>query len=236
MECATAPRPDDPRDDRAKHPDTGPDWRTRARSAIVAVDDLLEVLEERRRHSGGVEDAPPPRWRERLEASGVAVPGTVSGATTASLLRERLVEWQNDLLSAAYPRRRPSTQSAHEAREVVGEVVAWSTATRRRPYVSRRSALRRVRHAVEQLVPGSGRDASTPQAGAARASRNLDGLTDREIAVLRVVAEGLTNAQVASQLHLSEHTVAAHLRSIFRKTEVASRSAATRYAFENGLA
>jgi DNA-binding CsgD family transcriptional regulator len=40
---------------------------------------------------------------------------------------------------------------------------------------------------------------------------------------------------VAGRLHLSEHTVAAHLRSIFRKIGVASRSAATRYAIENGL-
>jgi DNA-binding NarL/FixJ family response regulator len=63
----------------------------------------------------------------------------------------------------------------------------------------------------------------------------VESLTDREAGVLRVVAEGLTNAQVARRLHLSEHTVAAHLRSIFRKIGVASRSAATRYALENGL-
>ena len=54
--------------------------------------------------------------------------------------------------------------------------------------------------------------------------------------MLRVVAEGLTNAQVARRLYLSDHTVAAHLRSIFRKAGVSSRSAATRYALEHGLA
>jgi DNA-binding NarL/FixJ family response regulator len=68
-----------------------------------------------------------------------------------------------------------------------------------------------------------------------RTPENPESLTDREVGVLRVVAEGLTNAQVARRLHLSEHTVAAHLRSIFRKIGVASRSAATRYALENGL-
>jgi hypothetical protein len=52
---------------------------------------------------------------------------------------------------------------------------------------------------------------------------------------VRVVAEGLTNAQVARRLHLSEHTVAAHLRSIFNKTGVANRNAATRYALEHGF-
>jgi DNA-binding NarL/FixJ family response regulator len=71
--------------------------------------------------------------------------------------------------------------------------------------------------------------------GLLRTRENLDGLTDREVSVLRVVAEGVTNAQVAGRLHLSKHTVAAHLRSIFRKIGVTSRSAATRYALENGL-
>jgi DNA-binding NarL/FixJ family response regulator len=74
-----------------------------------------------------------------------------------------------------------------------------------------------------------------PPAGGSGARGGMPGLTDREIGVLRVVAEGLTNAQVARRLHLSEHTVAAHLRSVFRKIGVASRSAATRYALERGL-
>jgi DNA-binding CsgD family transcriptional regulator len=41
--------------------------------------------------------------------------------------------------------------------------------------------------------------------------------------------------QVARRMHLSEHTVAAHLRSIFSKIRVRSRSGATRYAHEHGL-
>ena len=48
-------------------------------------------------------------------------------------------------------------------------------------------------------------------------------LSPREIEVAGMVAEGLTNAQVANRLHLSEHTVAAHLRSIFGKIGVSSR-------------
>jgi DNA-binding CsgD family transcriptional regulator len=237
MAWTRTPRPDDSGDDRAELRDSGPDWRTRVRAAIVAVDDLLEVLEDGNLQGADTEGGPPPRWRERLEATGVPVPRIVSGATTAASLRERLVQWQSYLLNAAYPRRRRSTHGAHVTQDVVGEVVPWSTAKRRRrKYVSRRSVARAAWQTTDQLVHGSEDDASTPQGGEPEASRNLDGLTDREIAVLRVVAEGLTNAQVASRLHLSEHTVAAHLRSIFRKTEVASRSAATRYAFEKGLA
>ncbi len=64
---------------------------------------------------------------------------------------------------------------------------------------------------------------------------HLAGLTEREIDVLRLVAQGLTNAQVAEQLILSPLTINAHLRSIFSKLGVTSRSAATRWAVDQGL-
>ncbi len=61
------------------------------------------------------------------------------------------------------------------------------------------------------------------------------GLTGREREVLRCIATGLTNAQVAKELSISTLTVNAHLRSIYSKLDVPSRSAATRYAMEHGL-
>jgi predicted ATPase/class 3 adenylate cyclase/DNA-binding CsgD family transcriptional regulator len=69
----------------------------------------------------------------------------------------------------------------------------------------------------------------------AAAADQPHGLTAREVEVLRLVAEGHTDAQVAERLVLSLRTVHAHLRSIYRKLDVRSRSAATRYAVENGL-
>jgi DNA-binding NarL/FixJ family response regulator len=54
--------------------------------------------------------------------------------------------------------------------------------------------------------------------------------------VLRLVAQGLTDAQVAEQLVISPRTVNGHLRSIYSKIEVTSRSAATRYALDHQLA
>jgi DNA-binding NarL/FixJ family response regulator len=54
--------------------------------------------------------------------------------------------------------------------------------------------------------------------------------------VLRLVAQGLTDAQVAEQLVISPRTVGTHLASIYGKLGLASRSAATRYALEHGLA
>jgi len=60
-------------------------------------------------------------------------------------------------------------------------------------------------------------------------------LTAREIEVLRLVAQGMTDAQVAEQLVISPRTVNWHLTSIYSKLGVSSRSAATRYVIEHRL-
>jgi len=62
-----------------------------------------------------------------------------------------------------------------------------------------------------------------------------DGLTAREVEVLRFIARGLTDAQIAEQLVISPRTVNTHLTSIYGKIQVMSRSAATRYAIEHHL-
>jgi predicted ATPase/DNA-binding CsgD family transcriptional regulator len=61
------------------------------------------------------------------------------------------------------------------------------------------------------------------------------GLTAREVEVLRLVAEGLTDAQVAEHLVISLRTVTTHLTSIYNKLGVNSRTAATRFAVERHL-
>ncbi|TMC86489.1 MAG: response regulator transcription factor, partial [Chloroflexi bacterium] len=61
-------------------------------------------------------------------------------------------------------------------------------------------------------------------------------LTEREIEVLRAVAQGLTDIQVAERLVISHRTVHSHLNSIYSKLGITSRSAATRYAIEHDLA
>ncbi len=62
-----------------------------------------------------------------------------------------------------------------------------------------------------------------------------DGLTRREVEVLRLVALGWGDAQVAEQLVISPRTVNGHLRSIYNKINVNSRGAATHYAMEHHL-
>ena len=61
------------------------------------------------------------------------------------------------------------------------------------------------------------------------------GLTAREVEVIRLIAAGKTNRMIAAELFLSEKTVARHVSNIFTKLGIASRSAATAYAFEHHL-
>jgi DNA-binding CsgD family transcriptional regulator len=61
------------------------------------------------------------------------------------------------------------------------------------------------------------------------------GLTARELAVLRLVAAGKTNREIASALVISDRTVARHLQNIFAKLRVSSRTAAGAFAFEHDL-
>jgi ATP/maltotriose-dependent transcriptional regulator MalT len=60
-------------------------------------------------------------------------------------------------------------------------------------------------------------------------------LTGRECEVLRFVAAGRTNREIANELVISEHTVARHLQNIFAKLGVSSRAAATAFAYEHGI-
>ncbi len=62
-----------------------------------------------------------------------------------------------------------------------------------------------------------------------------DGLSAREVEVLRLLAAGKTNRAIATELGISERTVDRHTSNIFTKLDVSSRSAATAYAYEHGL-
>ena len=65
--------------------------------------------------------------------------------------------------------------------------------------------------------------------------RDPHGLTAREVEVLRLVAGGNSNREVAEALVVSEHTVARHLQNIYAKLGVSSRTAASAFAFSKKL-
>jgi DNA-binding NarL/FixJ family response regulator len=91
-----------------------------------------------------------------------------------------------------------------------------------------------VRQAFEHSIylrASAGMDESPP------AEPQLDhpDLTRRELEILRLVAEGLSNAQLAAMLWVTEQTVKFHLSNIYRKLDVANRTEAGRWAQVNGL-
>ncbi|MCD6015569.1 MAG: two component transcriptional regulator, LuxR family [Solirubrobacterales bacterium] len=82
----------------------------------------------------------------------------------------------------------------------------------------------RVLDRYRQLVAPANRDAG-----------RLDLLTDREHAVLRLMARGATNAEIAARLTVAEATVKTHVGSIFGKLQVRDRAAAIVFAYDHGV-
>jgi DNA-binding NarL/FixJ family response regulator len=62
-----------------------------------------------------------------------------------------------------------------------------------------------------------------------------DGLTAREVEVLALIAEGLSNQEIARELHVSTATVKTHINNLFAKTGIKDRAQAVRYAYAKGL-
>jgi DNA-binding NarL/FixJ family response regulator len=83
-----------------------------------------------------------------------------------------------------------------------------------------------VQHHVLRAASGGSRDESTPP----------DGLTAREAEVLALIAEGLSNAEIADRLTISGATVKSHVNRLLSKTGCRDRAQAVAYAYRNGLA
>jgi DNA-binding NarL/FixJ family response regulator len=87
-----------------------------------------------------------------------------------------------------------------------------------------------IRQIVEKTV------IHRPAAGAAAPAPLPGGLSRKEVAVLAELCHGHTNKQIAASLWLSEQTVKFHLRNVYRKLGINSRTEALRYAYEHDLA
>ena len=93
-----------------------------------------------------------------------------------------------------------------------------------------------VRQVVEGTVHHRGIvGAVTESAVPSRPHGAPGGLSDREMDILRLVAEGLSNQEIAAKLFVTGQTVKFHLSNIYRKLEVANRTEASHYAHVNGL-
>jgi ATP/maltotriose-dependent transcriptional regulator MalT len=83
---------------------------------------------------------------------------------------------------------------------------------------------------------GASADAARVSGLLGRVDEPPAGLTERECEVLRLVAAGRTNREIAESLVISEHTVARHLGNIYTKLDVSSRTAAAAFAFAHDIA
>jgi DNA-binding NarL/FixJ family response regulator len=117
-----------------------------------------------------------------------------------------------------------------------------------RGYLTKDAGADQIRAAVEAVARGEAAldpavqhhviaALSSPATAASDASADLpDGLTPREAEVLALIAEGLTNAEIADRLVVSAATVKTHVNHIFAKTGARDRAQAVVYAYAHGLA
>ena len=138
-----------------------------------------------------------------------------------------------EALAERYPQVKVAMLSAVEDRQVI------ESAFRRgaRGYILKSINPFDLPAAIRQIVEESVIHRSlAAHEGSSTSTRRPAGLSEKEVAVLGELCHGHTNKQIAVQLWLSEQTVKFHLRNIYRKLGIKSRTEALRYAYENDLA
>lgn len=89
--------------------------------------------------------------------------------------------------------------------------------------------------AIRQAVDGTVFHAIGLPDSTAESVGKANGLTERELAILKAVARGLSNSAIGKELWVTEQTVKFHLTNIYRKLDLANRTEAAKYAYDHGL-
>jgi DNA-binding NarL/FixJ family response regulator len=199
-----------------------------------------------------------PMWLDAVEQVLRRISITVVGKTTSTTEALSLVETHRPELlitelesgdgelgglalieraRAAVPTMRPIVLSMHQEVQMIdAALVAGASA-----YVVKTAHPEDLASAVRQAfshsvyLAGRRTVAQTAVAEAPASSDNEPGLTRRELEILRLVADGHSNAQLARMLWVTEQTVKFHLSNIYRKLDVANRTEASRWAQLNGV-
>ena len=133
-------------------------------------------------------------------------------------LEERRAIWLASFTRVLAAERQPDPSAARQLADKAWRVLAPLSAA---PLLGR---LREVYRRLGQRPP------TTPRRGGGQA-----GLSGREVEVVRLVARGMSNKEVAAALFISPATVSTHLKRLYRRLELHSRAALTRWAAENDL-
>ncbi|MGE3076167.1 MAG: LuxR C-terminal-related transcriptional regulator [Dehalococcoidia bacterium] len=184
-----------------------------AASDVTAAKRDVEQLSQLAEESGAA-------WvrAEADRARGALAVACESPGESVTVLRASLSAWQQ--MDAPYEAAR-TRQLLGNALKAAGEVDEGN-----RQVTMARDVFSRL-GAITDIAGSSETGAGGPA---------LSVLTAREIEVLRLVATGMTNRAIASNLTISEKTVANHVGNILGKLELSSRAAATAFAYEHGLA
>jgi class 3 adenylate cyclase/DNA-binding CsgD family transcriptional regulator len=181
-------------------------------AAQAAADELDQIADEY--GSSGLRGA-------ALSARGRVLLAQQDAAAASRSLRQALMQWQQ--LHVPYEVATTRLLLGLACREAGDEQAAASSFQAAAAMFEELGATVDARRTAD-LLAGKGGE---PVPG---------GLTKREVEVLCLVAAGKSNKEIAAELYLSPRTVAHHLDSIFTRLGVSSRSAATAYAYEHGLA
>jgi LuxR family transcriptional regulator, maltose regulon positive regulatory protein len=170
---------------------------------------------------------------------------TIVAATSSAPLRA-LGRTAEGLVAAAQDNHEEACRAFEDAADLYGQSAAsFERARARMEFARSAAALGRWESAIAELGAAQ---ADLERLGAAREARRARGLLQaierstraapvsrREMEVLKLVAQGLSNKQIARRLSVSEHTAKRHVANILTKLEVPSRAAAAAYAARRGL-
>ncbi|MBD0328533.1 MAG: response regulator transcription factor [Thermoleophilia bacterium] len=181
----------------------------------LAASDEVEVVGEA---SAGSQVLPAiNRTRPDVVLLDVRMPD-VDGLTCLARIRKQYPEVKVVMLSAG-----AEPETVDEARRLGASAYAVKTITP----LDLPAIVNAVLEGAEFAVHGA------PERSSERTA--AEGLSERELAVLRALARGLSNKEIARELWVTEQTVKFHLRNIYRKLELANRTEAARYAYRHGL-
>jgi DNA-binding NarL/FixJ family response regulator len=138
---------------------------------------------------------------------------------------------------AAAPSVRPIVLSMHQDSRIIDAALVAGAAAYVVKTAHPEDLASAVRQAFSHSVYLAGRPAVMSVTAPAKPALDAksEGLTRRELEILRLVAEGHSNAQLARMLWVTEQTVKFHLSNIYRKLDVANRTEASRWAQRHGL-